>query len=107
MVADRGSDVARELERLTDKVERLREGQAARQQAQLTPPPRRSAEENMPTTILVFSDGHRTEVRNYAIVGQTLWVFTEQRARKIPVSDLDVEATKQVNADRGVEAPFP
>ena len=106
-VADRGNDVARELERLTDEVERLREGEAARQQAQLTPPTQRSAEENMPTTILVFRDGHRSEVRNYAIVGRTLWVFTEQRARKIPVSDLDVEATKQVNADRDVEAPFP
>jgi hypothetical protein len=107
-VTDRGSDLARELERLTDEVERLREEQAAREQARLTPPPRRpSAEENVPITILVFRDGHRSEVRNYAIVGQTLWVFTEQRARKIPVSDLDVEATKKVNSDRGVEIPLP
>jgi len=106
-VADRGSDLARELERLTDEVERLREEQAAREQARLTPPPRRqSAEENVPITILVFRDGHRSEVRKYAIVGQTLWVFT-QRARKIPVSDLDVEATKKVNSDRGVEIPLP
>jgi len=66
-----------------------------------------SAEENVPSTILVFRDGHRSEVRNYAIVGQTLWVFTQQRARKIPVSDLDVEATKKVNAGRGVEVPLP
>jgi len=29
-------------------------------------------EENTPT-ILVFRDGHRSEVRNYAIVGKTLW----------------------------------
>jgi hypothetical protein len=107
-VADRGNDLARELERLTDEVERLREEQAAREQARLTPPPHRpSAEENVSTTILVFRDGHRSEVRNYAIVGQTLWVFTEQRARKIPISDLDVEATKKVNSDRGVEIPFP
>ena len=107
-VADRGSDLARELERLTDEVERLRDEQAARQQAQLTPAPRRpSAEENVPTTILVFRDGHRSEVRNYALVGQTLWVFTEQRARKILVSDLDVEATRRVNSDRGVEVPLP
>jgi hypothetical protein len=107
-VVDRGSDLARELERLTDEVERLREEQAAREQARLTPPPRQpSAEENVPITILVFRDGHRTEVRNYAIVGQTLWVFTEQRARKIPVSDLDVEATKKVNSNRGVEIPLP
>jgi hypothetical protein len=107
-VADRGNDVARELERLTDEVERLREEQAIHEQARLTPPTRRSsAEENvLPITILVFRDGDRSEVRNYAIVGQTLWVFTEQRARKIPISDLDVEATKKVNSDRGVEIPF-
>jgi hypothetical protein len=106
-VADRGSDLARELERLTDEVGRLRAEQAAREQARLTPPPRPSAEENLPTTILVFRDGHRSEVRNYALVGQTLWVFTEQRAQKIPVSDLDVEATRKVNAGRGVEVPLP
>ena len=106
-VADRGSDLAGELERLTDEVERLREEQTAREQARLTPPRRPSAEENVPSTILVFRDGHRSEVSNYAIVGQTLWVFTQQRARKIPVSDLDVEATKKVNAGRGVEVPLP
>jgi hypothetical protein len=63
-------------------------------------------EENAPT-ILVFRDGHRSETRNYAIVGKTLWMFTELRARKIPMSDLDVEATRKVNGDRGVEVPLP
>jgi len=106
-VADRGSDLAGELERLTDEVERLREEQTAREQARLTPPRRPSAEENVPSTILVFRDGHRSEVQNYAIVEQTMWVFTEQRARKISVSDLDVEATRKVNAEHGVEFRFP
>jgi len=63
-------------------------------------------EENTPT-ILVFRDGHRSETRNYGIVGKTLWMFTELRARKIPMSDLDVEATRKVNEDRGVEVPLP
>jgi hypothetical protein len=107
-VVDRGSDLAREVERLTDEVERMREEQAAREQAQQAPlQPRPSIEENTPSTILVFRDGRRSEVRNYAIVSQTLWVFTEQRARKIPLSDLDVEATRKVNAARGVEVPLP
>ena len=53
--------------------------------------------------ILVFRDGHRNQIQNYAVVGQTLWVFTEQRAQKIPISDLDLEATKKMNADRSVE----
>jgi hypothetical protein len=108
IVADRESEVAREVDRLRDEVERLREEQAAQEQARLTPPARRpSAEEKAPSTILVFRDGRRSEVQNFAIVGQTIWVFTEQRARKIPVSDLDVEATRKLNADRGVEFRTP
>jgi hypothetical protein len=61
----------------------------------------------MATTILVFRDGRRSEIQNYAIVGQTLWMLTEQRARKVSMSDLDVEATRKLNADRGVEFRTP
>ena len=105
-VADRYGDLTGEVRQLTSEIEQLRQEQALREQArQLPSQPSRSVEENIPT-ILVFRDGHRSEVRNYAIVGQTLWVFTEQRAQKIPISDLDVEATRKVNADRGVEVRF-
>jgi hypothetical protein len=38
-------------------------------------------------------------------LGQTVWVFTEQRAWKIPISDLDLEATKKANANRDIEIP--
>jgi hypothetical protein len=108
IVADRDSDVAREVSRLRDEVEQMREEQVSRGQARLAAPePRPSVEEKTPTTILVFRDGHRSEVQNLAIVGQTLWVLTEQRARKMPISDLDVEATETVNADRGVEFRLP
>jgi len=74
-------------------------------QAALQPRPR--VEDKTSTTILVFRDGRRSEVQNYAIVGQTLWVFSEQRARKILVSDLDLAATKKANAERGVEFLLP
>jgi hypothetical protein len=50
-----------------------------------------------------FRDGSRSEVQNFAIVGQTLWVFNTQRARKIRISDLDLEARREVNADRGID----
>ena len=106
-VTDRYGDLAGEVERVTSEIEQLRQEQALREQARQVPPqPSPSVEGNTPT-ILVFRDGHRSEVRNYAIVGKTLWAFTEQRARKIPLSDLDVEATRKVNADRGVEVRFP
>ena len=96
------------MERLTDEVEGLREEQASREQArQAALQPRPSVEDKAARTILVFRDGRRSEVKNFAIVGQTLWVFTEQRARKISVSDLNVEATKEVNAGRGVDFRLP
>jgi hypothetical protein len=107
-VAYRESDLPRQVERLTDEVERLREEEASREQAQQAVlQPRPSVDEKATTAILVFRDGGRNEVKNFAIVGQTLWVFTEQRARKMPVSDLDVEATKEINAGRGVDLRLP
>jgi peptidoglycan hydrolase CwlO-like protein len=60
-----------------------------------------------PLTVLVFQDGHRTEARNYAIVGQTLWIYTEQDSKKVPLADLDVTATKSANADRGIAFQIP
>jgi hypothetical protein len=53
-----------------------------------------------PTT-LVFRDGKKEQVQNYAIVGKMLWVFDERRTRKILVSELDVPATQKVNEERG------
>jgi hypothetical protein len=103
-VADRESGLGRTIDRLTNKVELLREEQLARQQTQPAALQAWSAvEEETPTTIPAFRDGHRSEVQNYAVVGQTLWVFTEQRSQKIPVLELDIETTKKVNSDRGVE----
>src|SRR5229473_5922495 len=103
-VADRESDLSREVDRFRDEGERLREEQVSREEArQAALQPRPPVEDRTATTILVFRDGRRSEVQNYAIVGQTLWMFTEQRSRKVPVSDIDVNATKKVNADRGVE----
>ena len=103
--ANEYADLHADVGRLTSEVEQLRQQQALRDQTRQPSPPSPIVE-NTPT-ILVFRDGHRSEMQNYAIVGKTLWVFTEQRAQKIPVSDLDVEATRRVNAERGVEIPFP
>ena len=58
-------------------------------------------------TILVFKDGHKLEVGNYAIVGQTLFDLTAGHARKIALADLDLEATRQLNDDRGVQFQLP
>jgi hypothetical protein len=65
----------------------------------------RPAEQSQPTTAttLIFRDGTRRETRNYAIVGQTLWVFTGQRTRRLPLSSLDLDATRAINEANGTD----
>lgn len=58
-------------------------------------------------TVLVFKDGRKLEVGNYAIVGQTLFDLTPGHARKIPLANLDLEATRQLNDDHGVQFQIP
>jgi hypothetical protein len=58
-------------------------------------------------TVLIFRDQHKQEVENYAIVGQTLWTFSPQLTKKIPLSDLDLPATTKANEDRGVDFRLP
>jgi hypothetical protein len=71
-------------------------------------PPARAipdAKPGVPTT-LVFRDGHKQEVTNYAIMGQTLYVF-DDRTKKIALADIDVPATVKENDDQGVEFQVP
>lgn len=58
-----------------------------------------------PATVFVFRDGREMEVRDYAILGETLWVFSEQTARKFPLADFNIAASRQVNEEHGVEFP--
>lgn len=57
-------------------------------------------------SVLVFRDGHQQEVTNYAIMGQTVYVF-DKRTRKIALADLDVPATVKANDDRGMNFYIP
>jgi len=64
-------------------------------------------EADQPATVLVFRDGHKIEVRNYAIVGETVYDFTTERRRRIALTDLDLTATQKQNDDRGVDFRLP
>ena len=88
-----------EIDRLREEVAGLREARA--------PGPEPAEQTASEPTQLIFRDKHREEVENYAIMGQSLWILTSGRARKIPLSDLDVAGTKKVNEDRGVEFRTP
>ena len=58
-------------------------------------------------TLLVFKDGHQLEVGNYAIVGATLFDMTPGHPRKVAIADLDIDATRKQNEDRGVIFQLP
>jgi hypothetical protein len=62
---------------------------------------------DQPSTVLIFKDGHKAEVGNYAIVGDTLFELTEGRTHKILLADLDLLATEKANDDLGVDFQVP
>jgi len=62
---------------------------------------------DQPETVLVFKDGHKVEVQNYAVVGDVLYDLTPGHHRKIPIADLDLNATAKQNDDLGVNFQLP
>lgn len=58
-------------------------------------------------TVLVFKDGHKLSVTNYAIQGGTLFNFSGEGPRRITVSDLDLEATMKANDENGIQFRLP
>src|ERR1700686_5192030 len=57
--------------------------------------------------VLVFKDGHKVEVGNYAVQGKTLFDLTTGRVHKIALADLDLETTRKQNEDRGITFEIP
>jgi hypothetical protein len=102
-------EMAQKINRLSDEVEGLREELEARSTPPNPPPLPQAEKKPAPhqPAVLVFRDQHIQEVKNYAIVGQALWIFDEQRATKVPLSSLDVAATTKLNEQRGVEFSLP
>lgn len=60
-----------------------------------------------PATVLVFKDGHKSEVQNYAIAGDTLFDYSDGRSHRVRLADLDLPATQKANEDRGVDFQIP
>jgi hypothetical protein len=101
---DQVEELSRRLGRLTEEIQRMQEGRPTPQTA---PEPAPSLETTALPTILVFRDGRQMEIQDYAIADQTLWVFMERGSTKIPIADLDLEATTNINAGRGVRFTPP
>src|SRR5215475_1224145 len=77
----------------------------ARANPEPTPP---APPQELPKTTLVYRDGHKAELRNYAIVGSNLIDLTKSTfLKKIPLDSLDLEATRRENEENGVEFHVP
>ena len=105
--ADNSANVqlAVEMQRLSDEVEDLRNEN--RQAAAARPPGGSWTIQEQGAATFVFRDGRHITSQNYAIAGQTLWIFSEHTAHKYSLADLDRAATDQVNAANGVELHLP
>ncbi len=104
------AELAAEVQQLTDEVSDLRSEENRRyyeDRNRASSGATLSAKEPAVATIFVFADGHRISAKSYAIAGQTLWIFSEQAARKYQLADLDASATEQANAANGVEFHLP
>lgn len=60
-----------------------------------------------PATVFIFKDGHKIETQNYAIVGETLFDFSNNAMRRIKLADIDVDATRKANDDLGITVKLP
>ena len=70
------------------------------------------APSQLPPAVLVFRDGHQEEAAKYTIVGTAIWIKTDywstgSWARKIPIADLNLDATLHLNQERGAKFNLP
>jgi hypothetical protein len=83
-----------------DDVSPLASGDAANASVAVPDPPQEP-------TVLIFKDGRKLELGNYAIIGWTLFDLSPGHARKIALAELDLEATRQQNDNRGISFQLP
>ncbi|MGA2354391.1 MAG: hypothetical protein ABSG02_07835 [Terriglobales bacterium] len=97
--ADNSGGLQRDVQTLNGKIDRLQADIEARNHPK---------SDDEPATALVFRDQHVEEVHNYAIAGGTLWVLNDHQAgKKIPLAQLDLDATVKMNDQRGVDFQVP
>jgi hypothetical protein len=101
--------LANEVDKLTQQVQQLTEERQTQAQApvfqpETSIPPMETAPPE-PSTILVLRDGKKVETDNYAIMGATFWNFSAHPVQRIPISQIDISASRQANQLRGIEFP--
>lgn len=106
-----------QVQALTNEVHSLRQEQASRQYMQAPAVPPRGAQppeaaaqpsgaqQKFPAVVFVYRDGRKLEARNYAIFGNTLWIFHRNTTQKIPLAAFNLAASRKLNEEHGVEFP--
>jgi len=66
----------------------------------------------LPPAVLVFRDGHQEQVKNYTIIGPTLFTKADywssgRWTRKVQIAQLNIPATLKANQERGVKFSLP
>ncbi len=108
-----GNLLGQQIEDLSAQVEELRnEQEAARAQQTMPAPPLQSAAPAAETQLpqappvkLVLRSGQQVQIQNYAVVDGTLWDFTSQPTRRIPVANIDIPASQKATEESGGEFP--
>jgi len=105
---------ARQIDELSQEVQRLREQQEYAQAPPAPPAPAPTASaradvktENDLPVVLVFLDKRIQEVKNYAIANEVLTSFDDHHVKKFPLADIDLAATMKLNDERGVSFDLP
>lgn len=66
-----------------------------------------AASKPLPSTVFIFKNGERLEVRRYLLSHNLLTVSGDHQQRTIPLSTLDLDATIAANRERGIQLRVP
>jgi hypothetical protein len=106
-LAEQQSMLAGQLEQLSAEVNRLRDSPAPPGPPQL--PSQAAAPPRPPSPgaplILILQNGQQLKLQSYGLMNQTLWDFSAQPARSIPLSDINVTASQRATEAVGGEFP--
>lgn len=102
-----GAEYYRPRDRDEEDYRRNPESGSAREMPPIEQPRAEQPVQAQPPTMLVFKDGHESQILNYAIVGDNLYELSGGRSIKIALAELDLSATQKENDQRGVDFRVP
>jgi hypothetical protein len=91
-----------QVQKLSAQVSQLQSNQQAQASAAVQP---EAPLPSQPPVTLILRNGQQLQVQNYAVMDKTFWDLTNQTARKIPISTIDVSASAKATEASGGEFP--